>query len=200
MEGSMRTMINLLPSMYRRQQMIHRRIKQWSALICILLAIGCVFHWHEVREQRAMRHKLDVLEREHLPTQTLLRQLVDMRQRLVDLQQQEVIANELEHQRNALALLGVISQTAQKTGGRLRVTNLELTNFQSPHKVAGVANSSGAAGSLLLTGVSLDSPAVFELLDGLQNSGMFSRVVLNQLTERENDEASLRNYEVSCEF
>jgi hypothetical protein len=196
----MRTMINLLPNIYRRQQMTRRRIKQWTALICTVLAVGWMFHWHEVREQRVMAQKLDVLEREHLPTQTLLKQLVDMRQRLVDLQQQEVIANELEHQRNALALLGVISRTAQKTGGRLRVTNLEITNFQSTHKAAGVANSSGQAGSLLLSGVSLDSPAVFELLDGLQNSGMFSRVVLNQLTEREHDEASLRNYEVSCEF
>jgi type IV pilus assembly PilN-like protein len=196
----MKTMINLLPNLYRRQQMTRRRIKQWSALICILLAVGWLFHWRESREQRAMAQKLDVLEREHLPTQTLLKQLVDMRQRLVDLQQQELIANELEHQRNALALLGVISQTAQKTGGRLRVTNLELTNFQSSHKAAGAGNSSGQVGGLLLSGVSLDSPAVFELLDGLQNSGMFSRVVLNQLTERANDEMSLRNYEVRCEF
>jgi hypothetical protein len=48
--------------------------------------------------------------------------------------------------------------------------------------------------------VSLDSPAVFELLDGLQNSGIFSRVVLNVLTEREGRELALRDYEVSCEF
>jgi Tfp pilus assembly protein PilN len=196
----MKTMINLLPNLYRRQQITRRRIKQWSALICILLVAGWLFHWRKLGEQRAMAQRLDVLEREHLPTQTLLKQLVDMRQRLVDLQQQESIANELEHQRNALALLGVISQTAQRTNGRLRVTNLELKNFQSPHKAAGVSNSSGQSGSLLLSGVSLDSPAVFELLDGLQNSGMFSRVVLNALTEREHAEMSLRSYEVSCEF
>jgi hypothetical protein len=193
-------MINLLPNLYRRQQMTRRRIKQWIALICVLLAAGWIFHWRESREQQAMAQRLDVLEREHLPTQNLLKQLVDMRQKLVDLQQQEMIANELEHQRNALALLGVISQTAQKTGGRLRVTNLELTNFQSPHKAPGISNPSGQTGGLLLSGVSLDSPAVFELLDGLQNSGMFSRVVLNQLTERASHDASLRNYEVSCEF
>jgi hypothetical protein len=159
-----------------------------------------LFHLREAGEQRVRAQRLEVLEREHLPTQTLLKQLVEMRQKLVDLQKQEVIANELEHQRNALALLGVISNAAQDADGRLRVTRMELSNFQSPHTAAGAGGATGQPGKLVLSGVSLDSPAVFELLDGLQNSGMFSRVVLNVLTEREGREIALRDYEVSCEF
>lgn len=196
----MRTMINLLPIVYRQQQVVRQRTKQWAAVISIMLLIGWLFHLREVSEQRERAQRLEVLEREHMPTQTLLQQLVDMRQKLVDLQKQEVIANELEHQRNALALLGVISKAAEGTGGRLRVTNMELSNFQSPHTAAGAGGATGQPGKLLLNGVSLDSPAVFELLDGLQNSGMFSRVVLNELTEREGNQLALRDYEVSCEF
>ena len=37
----------------------------------------------------------------------------------------------------------------------------------------------------MLAGVSLDNPAVAELLDGLQDSGIFSRVELLTLKERE---------------
>ena len=52
----------------------------------------------------------------------------------------------------------------------------------------------------MLAGVSLDNPAVAELLDGLQDSGIFSRVELLTLKEREDSDVSLRDYEVRCEF
>jgi hypothetical protein len=51
--------------------------------------------------------------------------------------------------------------------------------------------------------VSLDNPAVGELLDRLQRLqklGVFRRVELVTLTERESKEAALRDYEVRCEF
>ena len=61
----------------------------------------------------------------------MLKQLVEMRKQLKELQQQETVAKELDCQRNALTLLGVISESAQKTKGRLRVTKFEISNFQS---------------------------------------------------------------------
>jgi hypothetical protein len=75
---------------------------------------------------------------------------------------------------------------------------LELTNFQdagAPQKT-GLASQSG----LKLTGVSLDNPSVAELLDGLQHAGIFSRVELLKLKEREDKSSALRDYEVRCEF
>ena len=123
-------------------------------------------------KHKHLSQQLEVLSREHAPTQTMLKQLVDMRQQLKELQQQETVAKELEVQRNALTLLGVISETAQKTKGRLRVTKLELTNFQNAGKVDGASTAAQPPGGLVLTGVSLDNPAVAELLDGLQHSGV----------------------------
>lgn len=192
-------MINILPASYRRQQIIRNRVVQWTTIVVAVLAIGWVWHWLEMREQTYLSQRLEVLSREHAPTQMMLKQLVDMRHQLKELEQQESVAKELETQRNALTLLGVISDTAQKTNGRLRVTKFELTNFQNAAKAdAAAAGTSPPPGGLVLSGVSLDNPAVAELLDGLQHSGIFSHVELLKLKER--DGLSLRDYEVRCEF
>ncbi len=194
----MRTMVNLLPQSFRRQQMLRRRIIQWTSIIAAVLAIGWCWHWYEMREDRELSQQLQLLSREHAPTQKMLKQIVEMRQQLVELQQQEAVAKELDCQRNTLTLLGVISDTARKTKGRLRVTKLELNNFQSSGGVGGT-NAAKPSG-LILNGVSLDNPAVAELLDGLQKSGIFSRVELLTLKERDEKDASLRDYVVRCEF
>lgn len=195
----MKTSINLLPASYRRQQILRRRAVQWSSVLCVVLLSGWAWQRHEMRENRAVAQQLDVLEREHAPTQLLLQQLVGMRAKLDQLQQQEAVAMELDHQRSALALLGAISHTARQTGGRLRLTKLELTDFQHV-RLGGNPMSAEAGGGLLLAGVSLDNPAVGELLDGLQDSGIFRRVELLGSKEREGAEGSLRDYEVRCEF
>jgi hypothetical protein len=196
----MKNCINLLPASLRRQQMLRTRAFQWSAAICAVLIAGWVLHWYEVREQQAMEQRLEVLKREHQPTQLMLSQLVEMRKKLVNLEELERIARELERQRNPLTLLGLVSQTAQKTNGRLRVTNFELTNFQSPPRADPDGLPAEGASGLKLEGVSLDNPAVAELVVGLEQSGVFRRVELNTLNEREDSDTSLRHYEIKCEF
>jgi Tfp pilus assembly protein PilN len=200
MESRMKNMINLLPPSYRRQQLIRKRVLQWSAVISGVLVLGWALHWYESREYQALTQRLEVLRREHRPTQNMLRQLVQMRQTLVDLEQQEAVASELEGQRTALALLGAISQAAQKTNERLRVTNLELSSFQSLHDAEAPDTPIQEPSGLVLTGVSLDYPAVTEFVDGLQSSGIFSLVELTSMKERAGNDASLHDYEVRCEF
>jgi hypothetical protein len=197
----MKTAINLLPQSFRRQQILRRRLVQWTSIISIVLLAGWAWHWNEMREYRQLAEQLETLTREHAPTQTMLKQLIQMRQQLVDLQQQEAIAKELDSQRNALTLMGVVGDTARKTNGRLRVTKFELNNFQGAQM--GGASAAGAPSKpagLVLDGVSLDNPAVAELIEGLQKSGLFSRVDLLTLKEREDKDAVLRDYQVKCEF
>jgi hypothetical protein len=198
MEGSMRTMINLLPPSIRRQQVLRKRLIQWMTVISAVLVTGWGWHWYELREGRQLAQQLETLSREHAPTQAMLKQLMEMRQQLVELQQQETVAKELESQRNALTLFGVISDTARKTKGRLRVTKFDVNNFQSTS--SGGDSAAAKPAGLTLTGMSLDNPAVGELLDGLQKSGVFKRVELLTLKEREDKDAALRDYEVRCEF
>jgi Tfp pilus assembly protein PilO len=197
MESGMKTMINLLPTSFRRQQMARKRAVQWVSIISVVLVGGWAWHWYEMREYRELRKQLETLTREHAPTQTMLKELVAMRQQLVDMQAQESVAKELDCQRNALTLLGVISDTARKSNGRLRVTRFDLTNFQDTH--AGTAATSKPP-ALVLSGTSLDNLAVSELIAGLKESKVFSRVNLAMLKEREDKNASLRDYEVRCEF
>jgi len=194
----MRTMINLLPQSFRRQQILRKRLVQWAMIISGVLVTGWGWHWYEMSEGRQLNQQLETLSREHAPTQAMLKQLMEMRQQLVMLQQQETVAQELDYQRNALTLFGVLSDTARKTKGRLRVTKFELNNFQS-----GATGGDGATvkpAGLTLGGVSLDNLAVGELQDGLQKSGVFKRVELLTLKEREDKDAALRDYEFRCEF
>jgi type IV pilus assembly PilN-like protein len=193
----MRSAINLLPQSFRRQQVLRKRVVQWTTIISVVLVTGWCWHWYEMREDRQLLQQLETLSREHAPTQAMLKQLVAMRKQLKELEQQEAVAKELDCQRNALTLFGVISDTAQKTKGRLRVTKFDLNNFQSR---GGTEAPGGKPPGLTLNGVSLDNPAVAELLDGLQKSGVFKRVELLTLKEREDKDASLRDYEVRCEF
>lgn len=196
----MKTTINLLPPSFRKKQMLRRRAIQWTVMICLVIVGSWASHWYELREQHLLSQELEVLTREHLPTQRMLKQLVQMRQRLSSIQQHEQVAHELESQRSALALLGAVSRSAQRTGGRLQVTKLEVSDFQH----TGPADGSGAAGfaapGVLVAGVALDNPAVAELLDGLQDSGLFRRVELLTMKEREDGQGSLRDYQVKCEL
>lgn len=201
----MRTMINLLPVTYRRQQIIRKRVIQWTSVVCAVVLIGWGWHWYERREGIALAQKLESLEREHVPTKTMLKQLVSMRKTLDELHQQETVARELEYHRNALKLLGVISESAHATKGRVRVTKVQLTDFQKmrvsrPDNAPQEAQPTEILEGLVVGGVSLDERAWAEMLDGLQKSGMFSRVELLGVKEREESEISLRDYELRCEF
>ena len=192
----MRTAINLLPQSFRRQQILRKRLVQWTSIISAVLVTGWGWHWYEMREDRQLIQQLETLSREHAPTQAMLKQLMEMRQQLKELEQQETVAKELDCQRNALTLLGVISDSAQKSKGRLRVTRFEISNFQSAQGASDGTKTPG----LTVGGVSLDNLAVSELLNGLQKSGVFRKVELLTLKEREDKDSALRDYEVRCEF
>ena len=194
----MRTAINLLPQSFRRQQILRQRAIQWASIISAVLVTGWGWHWYEMREDRQLRQQLETLSRENAPTQAMLKQLVEMRQQLKELEQLEKVAKELDNQRNALTLLGLISDSAQKTNGRLRVTKFEIKDLQSAQ--AGGDNGAANVAGLTVGGVSLDNPAVAELFDGLQKSGIFRKVDLVTLKEREDNDSAMRDYEVRCEF
>jgi Tfp pilus assembly protein PilN len=196
----MKTMVNLLPMSFRRQQIVRLRVIQWTLVICAVLATGGIWHWYERLESVELARRLESLQREHAPARLMLKQLEDMRKQLDELHQQESVAQELEHQRNALTLLGVISDTANATQGRVRVTKLELTDFQNMRVPQPGSSANAGTSGLLVSGVSLDNPAVAELFDGLQDSGIFRRVELVVSKERMDGEVALRDYEMRCEF
>jgi hypothetical protein len=169
------------------------------------LLVGAAVRWSDVRENYVIARRLELLTREHQPTQIMLKQLVDMRRELGELQQLAQIAEELEYQRPALSLIGILSEIGDKAGGKLRVTRLELTGLQQLS--AGgktdmpVASPAGATGAgVTLSGVSLDNPSVAKLVTGLDESGFFARTYLVKSKELGEENNSLREYEVRGEF
>jgi len=196
----MRTAINLLPFVYRRQWLIRRRVLQWSAVLMATLASIAVAHWYEGHEQRLLVRQLEAITRESQPSQTMLREITRMRAQIDRLQHHQTIAQELEQQRQVLALLGAISQAAKRTEGRLRVLDCRVVDLQATEVDENQAESPLSPGTVTLSGVALDSPTVAEFHDGLLRSGLFADVKLIKSNERTGLGPELFDYEVRCEL
>lgn len=190
----MKTAINLLPPTLRRQQMVSRRAVQWSAVVCVVLATIWSAGWFKLGEYHSLSQKLEILNREHRPGHAMLEELVSMRNTMSGLQREEAVATELEQQRHILTVLGLISQSAQQSDQKLRVTGLRVMDFQ------GAGSTASDSGVVILSGQSLDNPSVAELLDRLQHSGLFTNVELVSLNERRMDSVPYQDYEVRCEL
>jgi Tfp pilus assembly protein PilN len=196
----MKTAINLLPPTYRRSRMLRRRSIQWGTIICLVVAGAWAARWWKLREFYELSQQLEAVAREVRPAQVKLQEITDMRQQLRQLQQHEDVAKELQQQRHVLAVLGAVSQAAQQSGGRLRVTDFKVADLQAPHVESSPGAEPGHGGTVTLVGVSLDSPTVAEFHDALERSGLFADVKLIKSSVRKDNELSLYDYEVCCEL
>lgn len=196
----MKSAINLLPTTYRRHLMIRRRLTQWGFVVCATVLLIWAARWYKLREYYVLGQQLEVLAREHHPTQLMIQEITSMRQQLEELDQQERVAQELDQQRHVLTVLGVVSQTAGQSKGRLRVTELKVIDLQQSWTGGKQQTSTPYPGSLALTGVSLDSPSVAELLDKLQHTGLFTSVELVSLNERREADVAVHDFQVRCQL
>src|SRR3972149_2727675 len=192
----MRIAINLLPSSYRRQTMLRWRVVQWGTVLCVALSALGLMRWYKLTEYHLLSQQLEAIAREGRPAQTMIRQITDMREKVAQLQQHEAVAQELEGQRPVLALLGVVSQAAQQSAGKLRVTDMQVVDLQSTHANVTDWNDDTQIATVTLTGTALDSPAVAEFLDALVRSGLFAAVELGHSNERPQDGALMFDYQV----
>lgn len=196
----MKNAINLLPTGYRRQLMLRRRAIQWGVAVCVVVLMIWAGRWYKMREFHALWQQWEVLAREYRPTQAMIREIESMREQLKELDRQEMVAKELDHQRHVLTLLGIVSEAAQQSQGKLRVTDLQVVDLQRVNPSRGHQSAVPQGGSLAVTGVSLDSPIVAELLDKLQYSGLFTSVELVLLKERKEEDATLHDFQVRCQL
>jgi Tfp pilus assembly protein PilN len=196
----MKIAMNLLPPVMRRGRMLRRRAIQWGAILCVVLVGAVAARSWKVREYHELNQQMEAVARDGRPAQVKLQEITVMRQQLRQLQQHEDVAKELQQQRHVLAVLGVISQAAQQSGGRLRVTDFKVVDFQAPRVESQPGKESTHGGTVTLVGVSLDSPTVAEFHDTLERSGLFAEVKLIKSNARKENNASLFDYEVSCEL
>ena len=196
----MKSALNLLPFAYRRQWLLRRRALQWLMVLAVTLSAISAARWYRGHEQHALQRQLEAITREGRPSQAMLREITRMRAQIGRLQHHQTIAQELEQQRQVLALLGVISQAAERTHGRLRVLDCRVVDLQATEVVADQAEGAMHPGTVTLVGVSLDSPTVAEFQDGLLRSGLFADVKLVKSNKRDGLGPELCDYEVRCEL
>lgn len=196
----MKTAINLLPVAYRRQRLVRRRAIQWSLVLAAALATIGAAGWLKGLEYRLLERQLAAVNRESRPAQAMLREIAVMRKQIERLQQRQTIAQELEQQRQALALLGAISQAARNTDGRLRVVDCRVNDLQASEVDEHQEENAHHPGTVTLLGVALDSPTVAEFNDGLLRSGLFADVKLIKSNERTEVGPEMFDYEVRCEL
>ncbi|HEY4232535.1 MAG TPA: PilN domain-containing protein [Lacipirellulaceae bacterium] len=196
----MKSAINLLPPVLRRGRMLRRRAIQWGAVLCIVLVGAWAARWWKLREYHSLNQQLEAVAHNGRPAQVKLQEITVMRQQLRQLQQHEDVAKELQQQRQVLAVLGVVSQAARQSNGRLRVTDLKVTDFQTAHVADQPEKEPTRGGTVTLIGVSLDSPTVAEFHDTLERSGLFVDVKLIKSNARKENDTSLYEYEVCCEL
>ena len=196
----MKVALNLLPPVYRRQLLLRRRTQQWIAILCLASSSIFVARWYKVREYRALSQQLAAVSREGRPAQDMVHEITNMRQQIQQLEKRQVIAQELDQQRQVLSLLGAISQAARQTNGRLRVSDCRVVDLQATDVAAGSGTEALRPGTVTLVGISLDSPTVAECHDALLRSGLFADVRLIKSNEREAAGLAMYEYEVCCEL
>ena len=196
----MKTAINLLPPVYRRQRLVRRRAIQWSAVLLVTLSAIGVAGWYKGHEFHALQRQLAAVARAGQPAQAMLREITTMRAQIDKLRQYQTIAQELERQRQVLALLGAVSQAARRTAGRLRVVDCRVDDLQATEVGGNPGDGMVHPGTVTLVGVALDSPTVAEFHDGLIRSGRFADVKLIKSNERNQLGPELFDYEVRCEL
>jgi Tfp pilus assembly protein PilN len=200
MEGRMKTAINMLPQVYRRQNLARRRVVQWTVVLCAALSAIWAARWYKDREQRTLNQQLEAVAREGRPAQAMLGEITRMRHQIQQLQQHETIAQELEQQRQVIALLGAVSSAALQTDGRLRVLDCRVVDLQATDAAQVRGSQTGPAGTVTLAGLALDSPTVAEFHDGLLQSGLFADVKLIKSNEMDEVGIPMHHYEVRCEL
>lgn len=196
----MKTAINLLPVAYRRQRIVRRRAVQWSLVLVAVLSAIATASWIKDIEYHMLERQLAAVDRESRPAQAMLDEIGTMRKQIKRLQQHQTIAQELEQQRQVLALLGAISQAAHETDGRLRVVDCRVVDLQATEVDEHAAHAAHQPGTVTLLGVALDSPTVAEFNDGLLRSGLFADVKLIKSNERAQAGPEMFDYEVRCEL
>jgi len=191
MVSRMKSHLNLLPITYRRGQLIRRRLAQWCAIWSLAIVTFSSLAWFEWSHYRSGLARLESLQREYEPTAKLLAATKGIQAKLDDLQRRESLALTLADEQSLLALIGVLSQAANKCDGQVSIAALAIDHQRQGEEDTSV---------MTINGIAVDDLAVAQFAALLRDRNTFANVELKSTGLGQVQGVAARTYSLECRF
>jgi hypothetical protein len=195
---------NLLPEEYRRRRLVRRRLIQWTLVwSAVLMAALPLWGWqshHLSLKQEQLRQRHEV----YAPTNKMIRDIPRMRSEMRELSQRDDMVRKLGDDCPPLAALGMVSQAAANSGGKVRIFQLIVDRppTQSGHLETKEAQQTSIDKPSLLTlqGTGVDNQSVARFVVNLRQTRAFHRVDLKSSVRGRLALSDVQRFVVECEF
>ncbi len=207
----MKSHINLLPLGYRRRQLIRRALGWWSCVWLTCLTGAAAAYGLACYRSGSLEQEVTVAESSAAPLLRLQQEQAAMQKALNAALAKGTVLGQVQDDRPPLSLLGAVSQSARRCGGRLDVQHLgferkdrEQTETSKP-ATAGkppqpAAEKHDSWGQVTIRGNALDNLAVATFVAGLRDSGLFRNVELKSCVRASSGGKETRSYVLECEI
>ncbi len=209
----MTTYINLLPWEYRLRKLALARIRQWSLVWGLTVVCLAALWWQRRDDHQAAVGNAQSLKQRYAAVKRLQTETLRLKTQLSDLQRQESLTSKLRNQGRGLTLVGLVSASAGRCAGRIRVQHFIYDDNRplldaAPAATPTATTSTTAAPTadptsarlLSLKGTAADNLAVAEFVVGLRDAGTFDRVELKSAAEGTASRSKTIAYCLECGF
>lgn len=195
----MKRHLNLIPPGIQVRQSLWDLCRIWLMFVGMLAVILALATWNQWRLYQTIAQRHARLEESRQMVKETLAEVSSLRQQLETTRQQEAVALSLAEERPVVTVLGLIGQSAQKTGAAVAVAKLTFTsNVLSNAK----ATASQHEGSLLqLHGIGAGHLPVAQFVAAMRESALFERVDLKSSGEATMSPGTAgRSFIVECAY
>lgn len=211
--------LNFLPLSTRREYRFWLRLRQWSAVWIVVVALSLVAAVVQTSLVAEQHYQLSVLQTKVEPLRSLQREHEQYQQRLTLLESRESLLVMLERIEQPVQLLGIIGRSIGDERPEVQVYELELSPTQVVEVVKAAAGPppgapTGPTGNtppatttrtvdrvhLRLAGLGADDLAVARFVAGLREAGVFESVALKSSVHTAALSGECRQFTVECVF
>lgn len=203
--------INLLPASFQLKLLVRASLRRWSLIWGT--AVGCALAYCSLqsRELFEITRRVAILEAECLPLRELEQDIVSQQERLTRLNAEGQILEQLQPEEHTLPLLGVLSQSARRTGGKVQFQRFNYVaatkamvavsnKTQGPTTPTITPTTDVGLATLSLHGVAEDDDALAAFVAALRELQVFHRVELKSSSQLRTQTGSHRQYQLECRF
>lgn len=197
----MKTSVNLLSLDFRLRMLRRARLRQWlvmGGLSLLVTAALCFVEYRKLRQSRQeVRSQAEVCQ----PLKAMQIGTAQIRDRLAELRGRQSLLGELRDEQVPYRVVGVVSHSARKCRGRLRVERLDLSESEvAETKQDQPQDAAEDLTAVKLAGIAADNLAVARFVVALREFGVFERVDLKSSLGDAQSGGRSRKYLIECTF